>query len=94
VSNELVEEAAVKLRALRTRFDELKTELVLAEAGLEAAESRRQEVRREMASLGVDPDRVDDELATLERDVREVLAEVDAFLAESELLIEQRDTTH
>ena len=94
MSNELVEEAAVKLRALRTRFDELKTELVLAEAGLEAAESRRQEVRREMASLGVDPDRVDDELATLERDVREVLAEVDAFLAESELLIEQRDTTH
>ncbi len=94
MSNELIEEAAVKLRALRTRFDELKTELVLAEAGLEAAESRRQEVRREMASLGVDPDRVDDELATLERDVREVLAEVDAFLAESELLIEQRDTTH
>jgi len=93
VGNELAEEAAAKLRELRTRSDELKTELVLAEAGLEAAESRKEEVRREIASIGVDPDRIDDELARLEREVREALAEVEAFLAESELLIEQRNTT-
>ncbi|NLU41014.1 MAG: hypothetical protein GXX08_02280 [Firmicutes bacterium] len=93
MGNELAEEAAAKLRELRTRSDELKTELVLAEAGLEAAESRKEEVRREIASIGVDPDRIDDELARLEREVREALAEVEAFLAESELLIEQRNTT-
>jgi chromosome segregation ATPase len=90
--DEIAEEAAAKLRELRTRLDQLKTELALADAGLEAAESTREEVRREIASIGMDPDRLDDELAGLQRQVREALAEVEAFLAESELLIERGNT--
>jgi chromosome segregation ATPase len=92
VGGELAEEAAARLRELRTRSDQLKTEMLMAEAGLEAAESRKEEVRREIASVGVDPDKIHDELARLEREVREALAEVEAFLAKSELLIERRST--
>lgn len=83
----LVEEAHSQLVKLRTMADQLKSEIVRAEAGLEAIESRRNEILDKLRSLGLEPDAAEGEIQRLEEEVGEGLKELQSLLEELSRLV-------
>lgn len=60
-----------EIQALRKALDEAKDQRNRAEVRLEALERQEKEILRELEELGVEPDRLDEEIARLEREIDE-----------------------
>ena len=60
-----------EIQALRKALDEAKDLRNRAEVKLESLERQEKEILRELEELGVEPDRLDEEIARLEREIDE-----------------------
>lgn len=63
------------------KLDETKARLARAEGAAQASEREYEAARRQCAELGVDPDRIDEEIALVER---QIAAEVSSISAQVE----------
>ena len=60
-----------EIQAIRKALDKAKDLRNRAEVRLEALERQEKEILRELEELGVEPDRLDEEIARLEREIDE-----------------------
>jgi chromosome segregation ATPase len=66
-----VQQQEKEIQALRKALDEAKDLRNRAEVKLESLERQEKEILRELEELGVEPDRLDEEIARLEREIDE-----------------------
>ncbi len=70
-----------KLNAIKARAEKAKTEHARAEAMLESLEKQRQEIEAELATLGVAPADLENEIAQLEKEIEANLQQAEVLLS-------------
>lgn len=71
-----------RLQAIKARIDKARDEKARAEATLEQLEKQRIEVLDELSVLGVSEEDLDSEIARLEQEVNDNLAEAERLLGQ------------
>lgn len=90
VQNRQIEGTQFELAKIRSMADRYKTEILRAEASIEAAEARRKEIHAQLKSLGIDPDKAEEEVRHLEEAVVADMQELRNLIVDLARLVGKR----
>lgn len=75
---------ALRLQNIKATIERGRTEKARAEATLESLQKQEQEIHRQLAELGVDPENLDAEIERLKAEIAEQLSKAESLLAPSQ----------
>ena len=70
----------LKLTELKNRLESSKNKKIKAETKLEQLQSQRSEIVKELEMMGVTPENLDSEIDKLEKEIEELLRDVDLMV--------------
>ncbi|MEN9405744.1 MAG: hypothetical protein RLZ12_28 [Bacillota bacterium] len=80
-----MEQLEKRIKELRIKIEHTKDELYRAELRLESLEKDEQDVLEECSNLGLEPEKLDEEIEKLENQIKQDLEQVTSILAKENL---------